>query len=292
MPCPAEIYLNRFLNRPNVYAKQWWNGKGYTATYEPFNLDILYKHLCGEITVGTYLISESNTCKFMVFDIDEDQEDGVALLCCWLSDNGIYFFREAKREGRSGHVWVFVQTPIPSLDAFKIVGSGRSNFGITGEIYPPHEKLRDPVKQPGSQVRLPLGFHRKADITGLFLKCPSRDILDQLMWFIEQPINTAEEVLALSQTIPDPIKPKKKRHPNSQNTESLLAKLPENWTIEQSMGGEWLGQCPNCKINGWDRSESNLSISPDGKLLYCFRGCDFKSIMVALRKIKSAVIMV
>ncbi len=60
-----------FINRRDNYAMQLNNGN-YVSTHKPPTIELMSKHLKGEITLGSYILSEENYAKFSVFDADDE----------------------------------------------------------------------------------------------------------------------------------------------------------------------------------------------------------------------------
>jgi hypothetical protein len=48
-------------------------------------------------------------------------------------------------------------------------------------------------------------------------------------------------------------------------------------------GGYYLGRCPSCKQKGRDTDHNHFYFNPDIRVLGCFAGCGFKSIMDSVR---------
>ena len=70
---PAAVLAQRFVQRWDVYSKQLDDGS-YVCIREPLNVDHLYAHLRGEITLGTYVLNQESKVRFVV--LDNDAENG------------------------------------------------------------------------------------------------------------------------------------------------------------------------------------------------------------------------
>lgn len=293
---PAHRYLNRLCNRPDVHAEQWATPTrhGYMAVYEPITDALLENHFLGITTLGVYTTSAENTCKWICWDFDEEQEDAVDRLRLWLDSRGISSLRESMRQGRSGHIWVFIESPIRSADAYNLACYARFCSEAHCEVYPVQSELVNPLK-PGNLVRLPLGVNQKpsAKNWGLFDACPSKDITTQLFWFLSQPLNSAEHVLSVCATLPHlPAKPKR-RVATARPEGELLSNFPDDWPFKDTQNGELEGLCPVCHELGFDTQCSNLSLNPAANVMFCHRNSGehtFIQILNSLKKLKQGVL--
>lgn len=68
----ARLFARRFIARPNVKAYQRPDGSWYPDR-TPITMDDLLNHQHGYKTMGHYLVSEQDTCKFFAFDIDLEE---------------------------------------------------------------------------------------------------------------------------------------------------------------------------------------------------------------------------
>jgi hypothetical protein len=61
-----------FVNRADCYCRQ--NGDGSYAKIDgPLTLEVLERHLKGEITIGAYQLGEDNSVKYLCFDFDPEK---------------------------------------------------------------------------------------------------------------------------------------------------------------------------------------------------------------------------
>lgn len=306
---PAIEFLERFVNRTDAHAEQWAtqyidaktgqlkDKHGYRAIYEPVTEELFKSHLLGDITLGVYTTSAENTCRWVCWDVDDEQEEKLNKIRDWLSGRGFTSYRESVRPGRSGHLWLFFDRAIPSELVYRLGFHARFIAGISCEIYPVQERLKDPTKSPGNLVRLPLGMNRKVSANkalGLFQSCPSKDIVAQLFWFIAQPLADGAKVIDLAQTLPVPQTPKpKKKRAKTGKYKQLIDEFPDDWSWHERTGGEWVGLCPKCYEDGHDSQENNLSLNTEINVLRChFNGGEhtFEEIIESLRKYKQSLI--
>jgi hypothetical protein len=288
LPSPAHQFLTRFINRPDAHAQQWAapTRHGYKAVYEPISDQLFEDHLLGITTLGVYTTSAENTCRWLCIDVDSEQEEGVITVRTWLDSHGISSLRESRRFGRSGHIWVFFDAPVPSTITFNLACYLRYISELTADIFP-KQASRPDSSSPGNLVRLPLGMNQKRDAQnwGLFDDCSSQAVDQQLFWFLEQPLNLSDNILHISNKIPPPVEKPSKRSKSLQ-TINLLAEFPIDWGMRSLPSGEITTGCPCCIEYGFDKTQDNLSIKADGSALFCHGGCSFVDIMQSLRKVK------
>ena len=154
----VEILARRFIQRWDMYPKQLDDGT-YVTIHEPLHVGLLFDHLRGTETLGTYLLNKESKGRFLVFDADDDAGwRRLTALARVLSEQGSSSYLEGSRRG--GHLWCFFAEPLPGAE-IRAFGKGMlAYFKIGGiEIYPKQNDVADGV---GSLVRLPFGIHRKS----------------------------------------------------------------------------------------------------------------------------------
>lgn len=67
----AERLSQRFIQRRDIYARQLDDGR-YVCVHQPFKTGLMYRHLRGELTLGTYLLDIKSRARFLVLDADDD----------------------------------------------------------------------------------------------------------------------------------------------------------------------------------------------------------------------------
>jgi hypothetical protein len=149
-----DAYVSSCLGRRDDYAVQQDDGR-YLRVGLPLTSEVLFSHLQGIQTIGTYVINEEGLCHFAVFD--SDTLAGLADLAqiqTTLVGGGVPSYLELSRRG--GHLWVFLSQPaLPAL-----VRAWLLPYCPVGvEFYPKQDGLSSDVPF-GSLVRLPLGVHR------------------------------------------------------------------------------------------------------------------------------------
>ncbi len=153
---PAAVLAQRFIQRWDLYPLQLNDGR-YICLHEQLNVEHLYSHLRGDITLGVYLLNKESHVRFVV--LDHDAEDGWDYLgACGqkLTKLGIPVYLEKSRRG--GHMWFFFAKPTKGQLARKFAQSIiQSNHFEGFEIYPKQDEVG---KGLGSLIRLPFGVHR------------------------------------------------------------------------------------------------------------------------------------
>ncbi len=137
------------------YAIQQPNGR-YVRAGAPISYQILYQHVQGQQTIGTYVVDQANCCRFAVYDADGELglEDlyGIQL---YLASDGIPSYLEQSRRG--GHLWVFFAEMLPAA----LVRSWLLPYGAANVEFYPKQDMVTP-DEPGSLVRVPFGVHLRS----------------------------------------------------------------------------------------------------------------------------------
>ncbi|GCE27893.1 hypothetical protein KDA_33770 [Dictyobacter alpinus] len=140
-----------FVGRSDDYALQGANGL-YRRAGRPLTHDVLYAHLQGDCTIGTYVINTHGSCTFAV--MDADKPGGLQLLGQAqqaLAADGIPSYLEQSH--REGHLWVFFQQPAPAATVRWWL---RPYCPEGMEFFP----KQDQTDGYGSLIRVPLGIHQ------------------------------------------------------------------------------------------------------------------------------------
>lgn len=155
-PETAKFFFSMFHGRVDVYAKRY--SKGYytvcnnrneygmcpkkagkktkcaecqNKNWPSLNSSVLMQHMtgkredCGDV-VGVYVMLKEDTCRFIVFDFDNHNEeleaskgwqeevDALRRIC---SLCGIDCLVERSRSGKGAHVWIFFSEAVPAAKA-------------------------------------------------------------------------------------------------------------------------------------------------------------------------------
>ncbi len=188
----AELFLNLFRSRENIYPRRWENNKtgkdGYAPVCEnewvkpicqkptikctacnhqrflPLNASAVSGHLRGSITIGTYAIREDDTCIFLACDFDESSWQADLLAFHETAKSlGIEVAMERSRSGRGGHAWIFFAEAIParlarSLGTLIIAKCSERNIRLSLESYDRFFPTQDYLPRGGfgNLIALPL----------------------------------------------------------------------------------------------------------------------------------------
>lgn len=153
----VEVLARQFIQRWDMYPRQLDTGQ-YVTIHEPLNTGLIFDHLRGSITLGTYLLDSRSNGRYFVLDADDEAD--------WRRLTGIAEAFRARGEGsylersrRGGHLFGFLPRPMQGRE-IRAFGRGLASFyGIQGvEFFPKQDELTD---GPGSLIRLPFGIHRK-----------------------------------------------------------------------------------------------------------------------------------
>ena len=68
---PVNILADQFVQRWDKYPRQADNGAYFTVE-KPLSRRLLYAHLRGSITLGSYILDENSQGRFMVLDGDDE----------------------------------------------------------------------------------------------------------------------------------------------------------------------------------------------------------------------------
>ncbi len=149
-----DAFMDCCVGRRDDYALQRSDGRYYRVGC-PLSYDVVFRHLEGVQTIGSYLIDEDGLCRFAVFDSDEPSGlTDLLQVQAGLAGAGVPSYLECSRRG--AHLRVFFSEPVsPTL-----VRSWLLPYCPAGvEFYPKQDELSESVPF-GSLVRLPLGIHR------------------------------------------------------------------------------------------------------------------------------------
>ena len=178
------LYEDLFIGREDMYVRELLMAGGERRCEfipEPLTKEVIHKHLAGEETVGTYLIRNNDTVKYIVFDIDiakktliSDGEDkdlfvkhlnqAAEITRCFsnkLAKMGLKTYIEFSGY-RGYHLWLFFSEWIPLRYAYSLIeiilGKVKNeNPSITIEAFP--IKNRKKAGHSGQNIKLPYAIH-------------------------------------------------------------------------------------------------------------------------------------
>jgi hypothetical protein len=83
--------------------------------HEQLNVGHLSAHLRGEITLGTYLLSQESQARFIILDADDAQAwERLGHLARALAGDDVPTYLEKSRRG--GHLWLFLAEAVTGRD--------------------------------------------------------------------------------------------------------------------------------------------------------------------------------
>jgi hypothetical protein len=284
--------LSLFANRCDTWSHQsivkdkngreklhYFRVKPGDTHYEPLSTSLYQRHLSGSLTLAVDAIDHVYCSDFCVFDCDDDSED-LDKVETTLTAILLHPHREGRRQGRAGHTWLFFQEPLPAneLLAFASVVMHEAQVSQALEFFP---------KYPGrlSQIRLPLGVHRKPGAGGV------------RGWFDEAPPDVNAQVSFLGSLKPDSVgeikrlakygiekarlaevrRPRLYRVPDYQgicsDTRTNLLKVIPTGEMRRVSRDWYATACPACVELGHDSTGDNLHINAhDGTFFKCWEG--------------------
>jgi hypothetical protein len=219
-PSMLDAFVACCVGRRDAYALQRPDG-GYQLVREPLSYPLIFQHLQGVLTLGTYVIDEGGLCRFVVFD--SDSLDGLSDLFTLhhsLAGQGIMSYLEHSRRG--AHLWVFFAAPVdPALARAWLLPCCPAGV----EFYPKQDRLtRD--RPYGSLVRLPLGVHLRSGERYPFLDASDggltyafTSVTEALPWF-----STVQKVIPLPTITLD-----QRDAPASQRQKEIAFKNPSSY---------------------------------------------------------------
>lgn len=275
----AQVMAQRFIQRWDMYPKQRTNGS-YVAMKRPLTLNHILKHLRGDITLGAYLLSPDDTCRFMVLDADDNPEGRqLHALANVLHEMDCPTYLENSRRG--GHLWFFFDTPVEAVQVRQF-GQGLLDFFRihTVELYPKQDFLKS---GPGSLIRLPFGIHRKSGKRYGFYNAQGEilapTIRDQIQVLSEAQTTPKQLFDRFMSYAPEP-KEKPILTPVKASGETVSDRIKAAATVHQfvlqyvELNPSGRGLCPF-----HDDKVDSFGVNQDKNYWSCFAGCGGGSII-------------
>lgn len=186
----VNLFIERFST--GHWARQGeLNARKRSTSYIPgdkchLSPTLVRQHLSKEITLASYAITRSNTCRFLVIDFDvetaiaqenmrasgtskayEEAEKAIKQKITETIEKMVSYLRISRdqllieQSGSKGfHLWMFFSEELPAHDVYRLRGVLRKELDLVQyEIYPEQESGSD--SNPGSLIKLPLGVNRK-----------------------------------------------------------------------------------------------------------------------------------
>lgn len=159
-----------FVNRDNTYCLQ--EKQGYRRIGEPLTDAVLEKHLSGEITAGSYQLSENSLVKWLTFDLDPEvleQPEATARQILKTVESRVsqqsVILEASRYPDLSFHIWILFLNPVKAkvarwlgLRILELANLSPKQI----EIFPKQTQVTK--ERPfGNFVKLPLGKHQVAN---------------------------------------------------------------------------------------------------------------------------------
>ena len=173
MKLSAEKIYELFCHRRDCYSLQQANG-AYFIQKSPLTINLIKRHLKGEITIGTYALNTDNTVKWACVDIDGYSHEVWKLYPEALIVYNCFkdFPRILEFSGRKGfHIWIFFNPKVKAKFA-QIVVKARLNRPELNkyEVFPKQTTLSE-SRRYGNLVKLPFAVHKISGKRSKILKC-------------------------------------------------------------------------------------------------------------------------
>lgn len=276
----VSILARRFVQRWDMYPRQYDRQRPYYTIYEPLHVGHLLAHLKGELTLGMYLLNPESQGRFVVLDADDAIEWLELLrLAQQLAKERCRSYLERSRRG--GHLWLF-------LDGWH-AGKALRRFGKgllaahempVMELFPKQEKLAD---GPGSLVRMPFGVHQATGKRYGFYTPDGRPLAPTLraqLKLLEAPETVPERVFAhYRDYVPEVVAAAEFERvdaPGEQISDRIKAAI----TVQEFVGryvalsANGRGHCPF-----HDDQHRSFAVNVEKNYWSCFAGCGGGSVI-------------
>jgi hypothetical protein len=297
----ASRYFDLFVNRlaHTLQSTRPDPDKGRHYYYRPkrntkLTLDVIRKHLEGQLTVGLYAINpRTQRCKWVAIDADYADAVQDLLKLQWeLGQDGVQAALERSRRG--GHLWLFGEKPLLARDCRIYIHNlaKRLKLPVKGvglaegiEVFPKQSEV--PANEFGNALRGPLGVHRGAGQRYWFYGADYS--LDSQLNFLSRLKRITEEELSgfvAGLVMPEEIEPKPavaaRPYCPTSNSTFREFRILEHVSAKKKGRNYW-AQCPACAHAGRDKGRDNLAISvSDPRKYKCWAGCSKEMIRSAV----------
>jgi len=283
------IYMARFINRQDIWGKQWvsWDqarsGYAYQAPsmdtkagrfpYEQVTPDLVRRHFAGQVSCAWSAIDQTFCSIWLCFDSDTN-DGALDRLESFLKQWRWHLIREGRRSGRDGHLWVLFDGPVPATQLI-ILGDAMIKLAGVNPKSKQHPKgiERFPRTATGySQVRGPLGINLKPEANGArgWFDGAEHDLKSQLEWLASQALNSAQDAIKEAEKQRSKSRKRKVNKRRFHNSIDHFQVL--DYVQARPQGGVFVAQCPLCSNEGHDTHQDNLRIRSDGSVFCCVYG--------------------
>jgi hypothetical protein len=260
-------------------------------------LEIVRRHLAGEITIGIYAINPATQrSKWMAIDADyKTALEDLIKVQRQLQEDGIEAALEKSKRG--GHLWILFETPVLAREAriyiyhvarklaVPVKGASLAD-GI--EIFPKQDELRR--EEFGNAIRAPLGVHCGARASRgwrYWYYGADYKLHDQLTYLkgLRKVTEQHLQGMIAGETVPQEFALRARRSETPRYFESRPDefRILEYVEVRRQVGRNWVTRCPSCAAQGHDKSGDNLAISVEEPRKYCcWAGCTKEMIRATL----------
>ncbi len=279
---PAMILAKRFVQRWDIYARQLDDGR-YICVHEPLNVEHLFAHLRGEITLGAYCLNQKNKARFIVFDADDEEGmENLLQINFGLVQNHCPSYLESSRRG--GHLWLFFENAVTGREARKFGLGILAEHKVEGiELFPKQDCLS---QGPGSLIRMPFGVHRVTGMRYGFIttvRKPLAPTIREQIYALSTPQTISKMMIKSYPTTSSTEIPKASLERFGESTETISQRIKQSITVLEfvsqyidlkSNGSGAIGKCPF-----HDDQHPSFSVNDKENYWHCFAGCGGGSII-------------
>ncbi len=304
----AREFTGLFVNRraytvqstrphPETGRHYYYRPKANGDAPAELTLEIVRRHLAGELTIGIYAINPATQrCKWVAIDADyKTALEDLIKVQRQLQEDGVEAALE--QSNRGGHLWIFFRTPALARDARTYVYhvAGRLSVQVKGaglaeglEIFPKQDTVAP--REFGNAIRCPLGVHWGArESRGWrYWFYGANYQLDEQLAYLRRLGKVEEDHLKrmiAGKAVPAELqrvarRPEMPKYLDSRPGEFRILEYVE---VRRQVGRNWIARCPSCAAQGRDRSRDNLAIAVEEPRKYiCWAGCTKEMIREAL----------
>ncbi len=276
----VEILARKFVQRWDMYPRQYDNDRPYFTVTEPLHIGLLQQHLQGELTLGTYLLNAESQARFLILDADDMQQwEQLNQVAQQVAAEGLPSYLERSRQG--GHLWFFFDKWLPGGDLRLFAKGLLLAHGISKmEVYPKQDMLSD---GPGSLIRMPFGVHQVTGKRYGFYNVSGKPLAPTLREQL-QLLGAAETVSEAEFLHYQSYAPEPKERPEFTPVEVAGERVSDRIKAAISVG-DFVGRFVELSSNGrgycpfHDDTHTSFGVNDKRNYWSCFAGCGGGSII-------------
>ena len=279
---PALVLAQQFVQRWDLYAHQLDDGR-YICVRETLNVSLLFDHLRGEITLGTYLLDQESQARFLVLDADDEQSwQRLGHLARVLADEDVPAYLEKSRRG--GHLWLFLAGSVAGREARAFGRGFLAAHQVEGvELFPKQDQL---AGGPGSLIRMPFGVHWLTGRRYGFHTAdgsPLAPTIREQIYALGAPETVPEAAFEAYRSLASSRPAAALTEPLEASTGMVSEKIKASVTVLEfvsqyvdlkSTGSGAIGLCPF-----HDDHRPSFGVNDEGNYWHCFAGCGGGSVI-------------